>query len=184
MHDVPVEFLILTGGAAARLGQDKASTLISGRSLLEYARDCVASSFPSAQTRVLGSEFAGGPAAAVVSGVVLGDSEFVGVLAVDMPFASVALAAVRQAMTNRSEINAWIPVDGDGRRQWLCAVYRRSALVSAAEARSDWTGASFGALVGSLTCVEISVEQDVSLLDIDTPADLERARAESDDDHR
>ncbi len=128
---------------------------------------------------VLGTEYPGGPAAAVVAGLSLCESDVVGVLAVDMPFAHVALAQIRDAVRRDPDAEGWIPVDERGRQQWLCAAYSRSALSVSARSRPDWSGEPFGRLVGSLDSIEVPIDHGVSLLDVDTPADLERARRES-----
>ena len=114
-------------------------------------------------------------AAAVVAGLAPCESAHIGVLAVDMPFAADALVHVRSAMVEQPAADAWVPVDGSGRRQWLCAVYRSSALAKAADSFEEWAGRSFASLVGQLACVDVPIDDSVSLLDIDTPDDLRRA---------
>ena len=39
-----------------------------------------------------------------------------------------------------------------------------------------WSGRSFAFLVGQLACVDVPIDDSVSLLDVDTPDDLRRAR--------
>lgn len=127
---------------------------------------------------LVGSERAGGPAAAVVSMLPEVNVDFVGVLAVDMPFAQRALNQVLDVwQTEISDhlIEAWVPQDPSGKSQWLCAVYRRAALVRVAEGRGDWHGSAFHALVGNLARSVVHFRSGVSLLDIDTPDDFQRA---------
>lgn len=175
MTPAAIDWLVLTGGAGSRLGQDKASTTIAGRTLLERVRDAITSVDPRGRIHEVGPEFAGGPAGAVAAALAQCQSEFVGVVAVDMPMVGTALAAVVQAIQPAAAgSQAWIPVTGEGRRQWLCAVYRREPLALIATSQ-DWTDRPFHRLVEGLACTEVRVVADVSLLDIDTPEDLARA---------
>ena len=106
------------------------------------------------------------------------DVDFVGVLAVDMPLAQRALNRVLDVWRTQISdhlIEAWVPEDPSGKQQWLCAVYRRTALVRVAEGRSDWHGIAFHALVGNLASSVVHFQSAVSLLDIDTPDDFQRA---------
>lgn len=167
-----IDWLILTGGAGSRLGQDKASTRIAGRTMLERVQEAITQADPQARIQILGPRFGGGPAAAVTTALAHCRSPYVGVVAVDMPMAKDAIAAVLAAIDDQAE--AWIPEAADGRRQWLCAVYRRSALLREAGNR-DWTDQPFHQLVSGLTDRIVSVGSSASLLDIDTPADLKQA---------
>lgn len=173
-----IHWLVLTGGASSRFGKDKASTEFHGRSLADRAVDAVHAVNASAPVLLVGPERAGGPAAAIVSALPEIDADFVGVLAVDMPFAQRALNQVFdvwQEQTSDHLIEAWVPEDPSGKSQWLCAVYRRTALVRVAEGRGDWHGIAFHALVGNLTTSVVHFRSGVSLLDIDTPDDFQRA---------
>ena len=149
---------------------------------------------PAAAISVVGSERSGGPASAVVSTLPEVDAEYLGVLAVDMPFARDALAAVMTACcdhvddpganehganehgAHEQRADAWVPEDATGRRQWLCAVYRKQSLAAVARAQADWSSAPFHRLVADLPTIVVSVPTSVSLLDIDTPEDFQRAR--------
>ena len=170
------DWLILAGGAGSRLGQNKAATPIDGRTLLDRARAAIDSVDEEATIHVLDQAYPGGPAASGVAGLALCESVHVGVLAVDMPFAADALVHVRSAVVEKPAADAWVPVDGAGRRQWLCAVYRNSALATAADSVDEWAGRSFTSLVGQLACGNVPIDDSISLLDIDTPDDLRRAR--------
>lgn len=170
-----IRWLILTGGAGSRLGQDKASTDLGGSALVERAVRTLADIDPHANVSIVGPDRAGGPAAAVTSTLPDCRSSLLGVYAVDMPFAASAIAQVITSAAQDPDADAWVPVDESGRRQWLCAVYRADALRSAASGR-EWTDRAFHSLVASLTVVEVMVAESTSLMDVDTPADLERAR--------
>ena len=173
------DWLILAGGAGSRLGQDKAATPIDGRTLLERARATIDSIDETATIHVLDQSYPGGPAAAVVAGLARCESAQVGVLAVDMPFAADALVHVWSARVEQPAADAWVPVNGAGRRQWLCAVYRSAALATAAESCQEWAARSFASLVRQLACVDVPIDDSISLLDIDTPDDLRRAREQN-----
>jgi len=170
------DWLILAGGSGSRLGQDKAATPLDGRTLLDRARATIGSVDDTATIHVLDHAYPGGPAAAVVAGLTRCESAHVGVLAVDMPFAADALVRARSAVMEQPAADAWVPVDSSGRRQWLCAVYRSSALATAADSVDEWSGRSFASLVSQLACVDVPIDDSISLLDIDTPDDLRRAR--------
>ena len=173
-----IHWLVLTGGASSRFGQDKASTELLGRTLVDRAVDVVSAVEARGSVTLVGPERAGGPAAAIVSVMPDVDSDYVGILAVDMPFAKPALGAVLEAWRSEGadhHIDAWVPMDSTGRHQWLCAVYRRSALLQSAGQRPDWEGVAFHALVGQLATSVVRLAASVSLLDIDTPEDFQRA---------
>lgn len=173
-----IHWIVLTGGASTRFGRDKATTEFAGRSLIDRALDAIRAIDPASTISVVGSERSGGPASAVVSTLPEVDAEFLGVLAVDMPFAQDALAAVTAACREHVEdrsTDAWVPEDASGRRQWLCAVYRTESLAAVARAQADWSSAPFHRLVADLPTFAVSVPVSVSLLDIDTPEDFQRA---------
>ncbi len=170
-----IDWLLLTGGSSSRLGQDKASTSVGGRTLLQHAQETIERVDPTGRVLILGPEYGGGPAAAVVVALSQCDADVIGVLAVDMPMAGSALCSTLQALDDESD--GWIPVAGDGRRQWLCALYRRSALLRAA-GEMDWTDQPFHRLVANLACMNIHVDSTASLLDVDTPEDLVRAQVQ------
>lgn len=175
-----IDWLVLTGGASSRLGIDKSTTVLAGRTLTQRAVQLLGDIDPGGSVRTVGPDRSGGPAAAVASVLPELVGPCVGVLAVDMPFADVALdqvvSRVRHDLVDHS-IHAWVPVGSDDRPQWLCAVYTLAALRESAAARDDWEGAPFHALVGGLTTLLVAVDSTVSLLDIDTPEDLRRAQA-------
>jgi len=175
---------VLTGGASSRLGRDKASTLINGRTMFQRACDAIESVDPGAVPIELGMDFDGGPAAAVVAALPSCKSDFVGVVAVDMPMVRAALAAVIDSLEASSpKVDAWVPVTAQGRRQWLCGMYRRESLLRASSDR-DFRNRAFYELVSELSVLEVAVPSDVSLLDVDTPEDLERATAQVEESER
>lgn len=184
MPDTDIEWFVLTGGRSTRLGQDKASTPISGRTMLDRVLVAIEQVDPGARVRELGSQFGGGPAAAVVAALPQCSSNFVGVVAVDMPLVRAALTVVVDSIDPANlEVDAWIPVTAQGRRQWLSALYRRESLQRVASGE-DFRDRPFHELVGELSVVEVTVPTDVSLSDVDTPEDLERATAQVEESER
>jgi len=179
-----IDWLLLTGGRSSRLGQDKASTSIAGRTMLERSLAAIEQVEPGARVRELGAQFSGGPAAAVVAALPQCSSQFVGVVAVDMPLVRAVLTVVVDSLDPANlEVDAWIPVTAQGRRQWLSALYRRESLQRVAS-DGDFRDRPFHELVGELSVVEVTVPADVSLSDVDTPADLERAIAQVEESER
>lgn len=173
-----IHWLVLAGGASSRFGRDKSDAVLDGRTLIDHAVHAVQSAEYSSGCTIVGAEYSGGPAAAVVSALGRVDAPFVGVLAVDMPFAEPVLAsviAIVESQSSLEEVDAWVPVGPDGRRQWLCAVYRRSSLLRAVDELDDWRDAPFHRLVTGLVTTQVPIASSTSLLDIDTPEDYSRA---------
>ena len=135
--------VVLSGGSAVRFqGADKASIEIAGVTLLEHVLGALAE---VPEVVVVGDEVltsrpvsfvredppGGGPAAGLLAGLAgfPRPPRLVVVLAVDMPL--VTTATVSRLMLSAEEDGALL-VDGDGRQQYLCAVYRAAALIEAA----------------------------------------------------
>ena len=177
MTPVAIDWLVLTGGAASRLGHDKASTQVGGRSLREHVHGAIRSVDAAAPITDVGPEHQGGPAAAIVAMLPECTAPIVGVVAVDMPFAESVLGVLVAAASDAApDIDAWVPRDGRGKDQRLCALYRRSALVEHADT-ADWHGRRFGDLLTDMNINRVPVDEGTSLIDIDTPEDLQRAIA-------
>jgi molybdenum cofactor guanylyltransferase len=134
---VDVTGFILAGGKSTRMGTDKAFIEFEGRSLLERALGLARSVTPD--VRIVGAREKFAPFAPVVEDIfrergplggihaaLLGSqTELNFMLAVDMPFVSVTFLQylIREART-AAEATVIVP-RSDGRRQPLCAVYRR-----------------------------------------------------------
>ncbi len=144
---------MLTGGSAVRFqGADKASIEVAGVTLLEHVLgalaevpdvvvvgDQVVTSRPVGFVRE--DPPGGGPAAGLLAGLAgfPRPPRLVVVLAVDMPL--VTTATVRRLMLSAEEDGALL-VDEDGRRQYLCAIYRGEALLEAAPPLEEQHGLS------------------------------------------
>lgn len=178
--------IVLTGGSGARVqGADKASIELGGTTLLEHV---LAALTEVPDIVVVGDELGtsrpvrflredppgGGPAAGMLAGL----SGFprlpalVVVLAVDMPL--VTLGTVRR-LVHAAEEDGSLLIDGEGRKQYLCAVYRTDALLAAAPSPQDQHGLAVRRLVGKLRLTEVPAEGDEAR-DVDTWEDLLRLR--------
>ncbi len=179
--------MILTGGSSTRFGSDKSQAKLGVISLienllltlpLEIEIVIVGPELENSARQVKYTQehpLGGGPVAAIEAGLKLIDSEFVAIIATDMPFASQILAVLRENLPETED--ATIPLDPAGIRQPLCALYRRDALARAVTELGNTQGQSVRNLIQILTVRELRLDPVLQriLLDIDTPADLERA---------
>ena len=193
--------VVLTGGTAARMdGADKAALEVGGTTLLERALTATAAasavvvvgapvptSRPVTWTRE--QPAGGGPAAGLLAGLdalatgPLAPPALVAVLAVDMPRVSAAtfdrLAGAVAASTDGPSTDGALLVDGRGRRQLLCAVYRTAALQAARPAdRAAENGLPVRRLVAALRLVEVAALPDEAR-DVYTWEDLRAVRGSS-----
>jgi molybdopterin-guanine dinucleotide biosynthesis protein A len=181
--------VVLTGGTAARMdGADKAAIELDGITLLERA---LAATMTATEVVVVGEQVpttrpvtwtvedprSGGPAAGLLAGLdrFLRPADLVQVLAVDMPRVTPGTFA-RLGAAVAPGLDGAVLVDGSGRRQPLCAVYRWSSLLAARPAsREDEHGLSLRRLLEGLRLAEVeAVGQEA--LDVDTWSDLRRLR--------
>ena len=99
---------------------------------------------------------------------------WVAVCAVDQPAAAAALAVIRDTLPEvGTTVDALCPVDGQGRRQWLLAVYRRAALRAALQRVGQVRHAAMRTLVADLSWHDVAVGRE-HLGDVDTWEDLRR----------
>lgn len=166
--------MILAGGESRRMGQDKAEIVLDGVTLLDRAIAAVG------EHRIVGPEVRGGPAHALVTFAQENSDDAFGVLAVDMPFAARVVPALADAWTACS---ADALIARDEHPQWLCGVYRRTSVLAAAEHFVSTEGLPMWRMGERLRVEYLTVTDTVSLVDVDTPADLEwvahRLREES-----
>jgi molybdopterin-guanine dinucleotide biosynthesis protein A len=171
-------------------GSDKPALVVAGRSLRDRVLDAVADADPRV---VVGGRAdvpagvgytredppGGGPVAAVAAGLAaLGPRpRYVALVAGDLPM--LTTAAVATLRSSLSTADGALFVDGDGRRQLLCGVWRaepqrRRITQLAAEVH----GASMRALVEPLRVVEVSWAGDgpSPWYDCDTEDDLRKVR--------
>ena len=181
--------MVLTGGSGSRMGGvDKASIELDGVTLLERA---LAATMTAVEVVVVGDQVpttrpvtwtredprGGGPAAGLLAGLdrFLRPPDLVAVLAVDMPRVGPGTFA-RLVEGVATGGDGAVLVDGEGRRQPLCAVYRLSALEGARPRnREDEHGLAVRALVDPLDLAEVSAVDDEAD-DVDTWSDLRALR--------
>ena len=192
---------MLAGGSSRRLGRDKLAAELGGRSVLALLLDGVHGVAPSAELVVVGPAErsapgvvvvredppGGGPVAGLAAGLAassgavpggaLADEDVVGVLAGDQPFAATALPQLTAVLA--SSVDAVLGTDPDGRDQPLLAVYRAGSLrraIAEVSTGAGPAGARVRDVVGRLRVARVAVSATVAL-DVDTEADLARARA-------
>ena len=161
--------IVLSGGTNKRFGSDKSQALLNEITLLDH----VLSFIPTdVKTVIVGKDVfedppLGGPVAGIARGLQEIDTEFVAVAAVDMPYGSSLFSQLLDAIQS----DAVMPVDSDGHKQPLCAIYRRDSLLVALDKLGNLHGQSMRALCDVLIIDEVHVKPS-ALIDIDTPADL------------
>lgn len=180
--------IILTGGSSTRFGSDKSQAKIGQLSLIQTL---LATLSPDMEIVIVGPHFeetartvtftredpvGGGPVAAIDAGLAKVRSEFVVIIATDMPFASQIVEVLLESIPFNED--AVIPLDSQGVRQPLCALYRTGALNKALAMLGSVPGQSVRRLLENLTVKELSLGPDLQriLLDVDTPSDLEHAK--------
>ena len=177
--------IVVSGGRGTRLGRDKASTELGGRTLLDHVLDRIPRGIPvivvgddpgSLPTgiRVVREEPAfGGPVAALAAGLAQAGTGDVVMLAVDMPFGPTIATPLLAALDDGHE--AAVPVDSEGHWQQLVSAYRADALRRALTALPAVDGASMRAMLEHLDVALVPIDDDRLLTDIDTSEDLARA---------
>ena len=161
----------------------------SWRTLVVGAAQGVPEGVRVARERVPGGGPVAGLAAAVdtlVADAPPGETpEVVVVLAADLPFVThthverLVAALVPGDAADGPDLA--VTVDSEGRTNWLCAAWRTAALRSRLESLGDAYGRSMRELCDGIRTVPVDDPLDVAL-DVDTPADLERARRRAVDD--
>jgi len=188
---------VLSGGRARRLGgARKAHVEVGGRAMLDLVLDAVQGAgvsrvvvvgdpppAPRDGVQVTREEPAfGGPLAGLAAGLALvgADATDVLVLACDLPRAHGLVRLLLGATPAPDGPDGLVVVDGGGHEQWLAGRYSapalRSALAAVADERGgDPGGAPVRAALGRLRATPVP-DPDHASDDVDTPADLDRAR--------
>ena len=189
-----VDLLVLAGGTGERLGgRDKGALVVGGRTLLERAlrSDLGGSRVLVGTTPVppgvdvvatMEDPPGGGPVAGIAAGLAAlragsaAPSGWVAVVAVDQPGAADALVRLRAALPGAPDATEAVShADATGRRQWLLAIYRRSALEAALVRLGSVRDSSVRRLVGGLTWHEVADGAE-HIGDVNTWDDLSRWR--------
>ena len=176
--------IVLSGGTSSRFGADKSQAILGHQQLIHHILAGIPKEFeiiivgadplftPASYRCVQESPAGGGPVAGIAAALELCESEIVGVLATDMPFAGAHMIHLLSAMTSYDD--AIMFVDSKGFKQPLAALYRREALENALSTIGNSHGASMRTLISHLKIheVQMSPEIEMAMIDIDTPHDL------------
>jgi molybdopterin-guanine dinucleotide biosynthesis protein A len=186
--------VILAGGAARRLGGAAKPLLpVGGRAMLDRVLAAVADAavtvvvgpaglaVPPGVLRVSEEPPGGGPVAALAAGLTAADralkADTIAVLAADLPFLTPAAISHLRTSLEASTVDGVVFVDGDGRRQTLCGVWRTAALRHRLGETRGHHGVALKHLLAGLTIRELtSAAQPPPWYDCDSPDDLDRAR--------
>lgn len=196
---------VLAGGASSRIGRPKHALLLGGRTLAERAVSTM-SALTGERVTVVGNDIDGGigdarlkvvpddtrglavstderraPIFGLYTALSVANTDWVAVLAVDLPFVSGALLS-RLASMRSDETDAIVPVQPDGRLQPLCAMYRRDVFLDAARIAIETGELSLHKLIGRVRVRRVEPVEFADLPDsenfffnVNTPADLEAA---------
>ena len=176
--------IVLSGGTSSRFGADKSQAILGHQQLIHHILASVPEEFEiivvgadpffsGAPYRcVQESPVGGGPVAGIAAALELCESEIVGVLATDMPFAGAHMVHLLSAITSHDD--AIMYVDSKGYRQPLAALYRREALEKVLFTMGNPHGASMRTLISHLNIHEIHMNPEIekAMIDVDTPHDL------------
>jgi molybdopterin-guanine dinucleotide biosynthesis protein A len=141
-----VEGFILVGGASSRMGTDKSQLVINGQTTQKIVARALEP--VTRRVRLVGSntetDFENvpdlqprwGPLGGIQAALRACEAESCLIVACDLPFVTNDLFAVLLNVMSGVEFvpDAVVPVQGDGRPQPLCAVYRRTPCLPAADA--------------------------------------------------
>lgn len=181
----PYDAVVLAGGGARRLGGvDKPGLEVGGRTLLDRVLEAVEDagtvvvvgpSRPTVRDVVWTREDppGGGPGAALAAGLRLVCAPTVVVLAADLPFLDRATVALLREQADGRD--GALLVDADGRDQVLTSAWSTAGLRE--RAVGDLAGAPLRALLRGLDPVRLPAPDPRAVRDVDTPEDLEQARA-------
>jgi molybdopterin-guanine dinucleotide biosynthesis protein A len=184
--------VVLTGGASRRMGSHKPVLDVGGRPLVARVLDAAGArpalvvgpgqGVPEGVRVVWERVPGGGPVSAVstavatlvaeaTEGALLPDA--VVLLAADLPF--VTSAHVDRLLDALGAADLAVTVDRDGRTNWLCSAWRLTALQGRLDELGDPYGRSMRDLADGIRTQRVDDPGEVAL-DVDTPADLARAR--------
>jgi molybdenum cofactor guanylyltransferase len=188
-----VEAFILVGGASSRMGKDKSQLRFGGRTSVQIIAAELQTVARSVMTVGAQGPLAGnllniadsrpnwGPLAGIQAALGHAGSEYCLIVACDFPFVTGQLFGTLLHCMNESD--ALVPLQSDGRLQPLCAVYRRSPCLPAAEKAMNLGAHSPRALL-DLIKVQYVAFNEVSDLDgseyfffnVNTSDNYERAK--------
>lgn len=192
--------LVLAGGGSVRLGRDKTAADVGGRPVLDRLLDALVRSVPGVPIVVVGPPRptsrpviwcredppGGGPVAAIACGLAHlpggpaadEDTDLVGVLAGDLPFAGSTVATLVAALRRDESLDGVLGADDDGEDQLLIGVHRSGPLHQAvwAQAVDGVPGGAVRRVIGRMRVGRVRLPGPATL-DVDTAEDLARAQA-------
>jgi molybdopterin-guanine dinucleotide biosynthesis protein A len=184
--------VVLAGGASRRMGQDKAMLPWTGTTLTHRAAELLAEvcsevvvAGPPALARpdleTVADVFADcGPLAGLHAGLERADGRAVFALACDLPFVTVELVGYLVAVAGGRSEGAWVAA-GENGLQPLCGVYAPAGR-AIAEGRLQAGELAVNGFLREVGGVEVPITSELAfyrpeiLLNLNLPADLERAR--------
>lgn len=121
----------------------------------------------------------GGPVAGIAAGLPLIQTEYVAILATDMPFSAALIPILFEKLSNDS--NGVTVIDEEGFQQPFPGIYRLSSLQRFMQGSESLINTSMRTLLLTLEIekVNLNVENSRFLTDIDTQADLSNAISDS-----
>jgi hypothetical protein len=184
MESKAASIIVLSGGTSSRFGADKSQAILGHQQLIHHVLTGIPSEFEiivvgadplfsgAPYTCVQENPIGGGPVAGISAALEICESEVVGVIATDMPFALSHMLHLYTAMTSHDDVVMY--VDSTGFRQPLAAVYRVEALEQALSKLGEVHGQSMRALISHLQVHEIPMSPEIekAMIDVDTPHDL------------
>ena len=187
MDSQSASIIVLSGGTSSRFGSDKAQATLGTQTIIEYVLSNIPKEFKiivvGQDPRFSGANYkctqekplSGGPVAAIASALEHCTSDFVGVLAMDMPFALPHMLDLLKVMSPSE--GAVMYVDSKAYKQPLAAFYQCAELEKAISLLPRINGASMRELISLMTVREIlmSPEVEKSYIDVDTAHDLSLA---------
>ncbi len=198
MPDTNVAAVILAGGKSSRMGRDKASIVIGGRSMLQWVIDAASEvagtvvvvtarwqALPSMEARgrlvlVTDEREDAGPLAGMVTGLGVVEAPVALLLSCDQPFVQPALLTMLAAQA--MEAAAAIPMVGR-ELQPLCSAVRRDArdTLRAMLERGVWAAGAIADLDGARQVERREWSrvdsEGLSFVGVNTPEELVRAEA-------
>lgn len=175
---------MLAGGRGSRLGGvEKGELRIHGERLIdiviEGAREAgcrelvIAGDLEAAGALTLREEPAfGGPVAGLAAALPETRSEWIMLLACDLPHARLLCRMLARFFREMAADMDGLVAVYEGRIQWLAGIYRRTSIEAALERTGEPDGTSLKAILGGLKLREVQDHEGLSR-DLDTPQDLE-----------
>lgn len=156
------------------MGERVTAAVSAGERIVVVGQPC-----PGATVVIQEDPPGSGPVAAIAAGIDHVRSPHVVLLAVDLPFITAAtVAALLDELQAAPGAAAVVPVDGDGRDQLLCSIWRTDELRRALDVLGSPEGASVRAVVaaaGDVRRVQLGGDPP-PWSDCDTPEELVEAR--------